>query len=117
MSGIVEKTCKKQTLHDTLGSMVAELEAAKNSLQEVKDCTKHAKMQSNQIGMSSFSSWINASERGNVSFFSLPYGLSGCVTQIMNLKIKKFGIFIFTSKDVGKNRKSPTEIVLTSIFA
>ena len=106
MSGIVEKTFKKQTLHDTLGSMVAELEAAKDSLQEVKP-----------NWYVQFLVMDKRLERGNVSFFSLPYGLSSCVTQIMNLKIKKFGIFIFTGKDVGKNRKSPTEIVLTSIFA
>ena len=55
--------------------------------------------------MSSFSSRTNPSEPGNGSFFSFTCGQSSGVTQIMNLKIKKFGILIF-KPETSSTRKS-----------
>ena len=90
MSNKNQKPFKKQNelLQDTIGFVVAELEAVKDSFQEVRDCIAHEQMQSSQIGMSSFSSWINPLQPRSVSFFSLPCGLSSGVTQIENLKIE-----------------------------
>ena len=94
----------------------------KDGFQDVKDCTMHTQLQSIQIWMFSYSSWINPSDTGNVPF-SLSCGLSARVSQIINVMAEKCDIFIFTSQHMGIKRKSlpplppPPEKVLTSIFA
>ena len=99
---------KKQNgpLHDTQGFNAAELQAVKDSVQEVNDCSAYAQIQSSQIRTSSFSSWMNPSEPGNISFLSFSCGRSNGVTEIMNIKAEKFDTFIFTSKQMGRKRKS-----------
>ena len=86
-------------MHIALDLKAAEVEAVKDSFQEINDFFEHAHL-------SSCSSWINSQNIGNVSFFSLSCGLSSGVTQIMNLKAKKFDIFIFTCKHMDRKRKS-----------
>ena len=59
----------------------AKLEAVNNNFQEVKYyIVVHTQLQSSQFWMSSFSSWINASDTGNISFFSFSCGLPSGVT-------------------------------------
>ena len=87
--------------------------AVKDRLQEVKDCIAHA--QSSHISISSFFSWVNPADIGNVSFFSFSCGLSNGMTQIMNLT--KFYIIFYLHKQThGQKRKIRPEIGLTSIF-
>ena len=92
------KTEKKKLLHDTLGFKTADLADAKNSLHEVEYCTALTHMQSSQIGMSTFSSWIDPTDTVNFSFFLSPCGLSGGATHTMNFKTDKLGMFGFASK-------------------
>ena len=47
--------------------MAEELEAVKDSFQEVNDCTMHAKMQSSQIKMYSFSFRIQLIANSNIN--------------------------------------------------
>ena len=59
MSNTNEKTLKKEInepLHNALDFKDTELEAVKDSFQEVQDCNAHAQLQPSQIWMSSFSS-------------------------------------------------------------
>ena len=97
---------RNELLRDALDLKAAELEAVKDSSQEVTHCTAYAQLQSNQIWVSSFYSWINPLDTGNVSFFSFPCGLCSGVTQIIKLKAENFDIFILTSKHMGRKGKS-----------
>ena len=84
--------------------------AVEDTLQVVKDCIAHAK--SSQICISSFFSWVNPAEFGNVSFSC---GLSNGMTRITNLT--KFYINFYLPKQThGQKSKICPEIGLTSIF-
>ena len=66
--------------------MAADSSDVEDSPPEVKDCTDSAQMQSSQIGVTTFSSWINPSEFGNVSIFPCPCDLSCGITHTISLK-------------------------------
>ena len=72
-------------------------------------------LQSSQIWMSSVTLQIDTSKFENCSFFSSSHGVSIGVNHTINLKIKKFDIFISTSEHMYKKHRSP-EIVLASLF-
>ena len=94
-------------MHNALGVKAAELADVEDTFHQLKQCSGHAQMQLSQIWVSRFSLRINATESGNVSFFSLSSGLFTGVTHTINLKNEKFGIFIFTRKHMDKKYESP----------
>ena len=61
--------------------------------------------------MSSFSSWLNLSD--TVSFFLFSCGLSGGVTQIVNLEAEKSTFSSLQENIWAENENPPPEIVLT----
>ena len=62
--------------------------------------------------MFSFSSWIDPSNTGNVSFFSFSCGLSSSVAQIINLKAENLSL----QANIWAENKNPPEIVLAPIL-
>ena len=101
------KRKQSELLHNNLSFMAAGFADVEDSFQQVKQFTAHARMESSQIGMSSFSLQINSSESGSVSFFSSPHVLSNSVTHTINVKIEKIDVFIFTSKHMDRKTKLP----------
>ena len=107
MSNTNKKTSERkqfELLHNALDVMDPELAVIEDIFHQGKQYSAHAQMQSSQIRLSSFYLKINASESWNVSFFLTSRGVSIGVTQTINLKFEKLGIFIFTNKHMDKKQ-------------
>ena len=65
-----------ELLHNALGVMAAELADVEDSFRQGKQYSAHARVQSSQLWVFSFSIQINTSESGNGSFFSSSHGLA-----------------------------------------